>query len=363
MSLWFTASAVAPAIAREWGLDPATAAWLTLAVQLGFVAGTLLSATLNLPDVFRPRRLIVFCTLLGALANGLLAWGVESASLAIVLRFITGAALAGVYPPGMKLIATWFRDGRGFALGVLIGALTLGKATPYLVNAVGSSSWRVNVGAVSVLAVIGAIIVALSVREGPYALPTQPFDISQVTKVFANRGVRLASFGYFGHMWELYAMWTWLPVMMREAVSPSVAEAASFAVIGAGVVGCVAAGLLADRLGKARVASWAMAASGTCCVLIGLLFDRPLLLFVVAVIWGATVVADSAQFSALVTEHGDPRYLGTALTLQTCIGFLITTVSIRLMPAAVGAVGWRWAFIALAPGPLLGIVAMARLRK
>ncbi len=369
MALWFGVSAVAPQIASEWRLTESTAAWLTLAVQLGFVAGTLLSALLNLPDVIRVRHLFAICAVLGALANLVLAAAVTSVTVAIALRFLTGVCLAGVYPPGMKIIATWFKTGRGFALGVLVGALTLGKASPYLVNAFGSGNWRVNASLASLFAVAAAVIVALFVKDGPYALPNQPFDLSQFVKVFSNRGVRLANLGYFGHMWELYAMWTWAPVMIRASVaasgdSPRFAEAASFAVIGAGALGCVVAGRVADRIGRPIVASTAMLGSGLCCIAIGFLFGKaPLALLAVAIVWGATVVADSAQFSACVTEFADPRYLGTALTLQTCIGFLITTVSIRMMPWLVGRVGWEWAFAFLAPGPFLGIVAMMRLRR
>jgi MFS family permease len=369
MGLWFGVSAVSPQIAAEWKLDGASAAWLTLAVQLGFVAGTLLSATLNLPDVIRARHLFALCALLGAITNLVLAFAAHGIGLAIALRFLTGMFLAGVYPPGMKIIATWFKTGRGFALGVLVGALTLGKASPYLVNVLGSGNWRVNVAIASGVAVIGSVIVVALVGDGPYALPNQPFDLSQITRVFSNRGVRLANFGYFGHMWELYAMWTWAPVMIRASIaasgdSPRLAEAASFAVIGAGAIGCIVAGLVADRIGRAVVAGAAMAASGACCLAIGFLFGKaPLAMLTLAAIWGATVVADSAQFSALVTEHGDQRYLGTALTLQTCIGFLITTASIRLMPLLVERVGWEWAFAFLAPGPALGIVAMRRLAR
>ena len=363
MSLWFGMSAVAPQVAKEWHLTPSTTAWLTLAVQLGFVAGTLASALLNLPDVIRARYLFAICAFLGASVNALLAWTVHSVTAAIVLRIATGVFLAGVYPPAMKVIATWFRTGRGFALGVLIGALTLGKASPYLVNAVGSHQWRINLLFASLSAVAGGLIVLL-LHDGPYALPNQPFDFSQVRNVFANRGVRLANFGYFGHMWELYAMWTWAPAMFRASMTPRLAEIASFVVIGSGAAGCIAAGLLADRLGRTVVASTAMAISGGCCIVIGLLYGRSeYALLAIAIIWGASVVADSAQFSACVTELGDPRYIGTALTLQTCIGFLITTLTIRGLPLLVDSIGWRYAFIALAPGPFLGILAMLRLRS
>jgi MFS family permease len=362
MTTWFSASAVVPQLRGDWGLGDTAAAWLTIAVQLGFVAGALVSSILNVADVIPPRVVILAGACGAAGANALLG-AVSGAGPAIPLRFATGFFLAGVYPPALKLMATWFRRGRGTALGILVGALTLGSATPHLVNAVGGLDWQTVVYATSALTLAGGLL-ALAVRDGPYPFPEATFDPHQARRVFANRGVRLASLGYFGHMWELYAMWAWFVVFYATAVDDGAGAAyATFAVVGAGALGCWVGGILGDRIGRPETTALAMTVSGACALLIGLFLDAPAwVVLAIGLVWGFTVVADSAQFSTLVTEHADQAYVGTALTMQLAVGFTLTVATIWLMPFFADEVGWRWAFAFLAPGPALGVVAMLRLR-
>ena len=363
MTTWFSASAVIPQLREEWHLSNSTAAWLTIAVQLGFVVGAVLSSALNVPDLVRVQRLILVAALGAASANALLLL-THGPGVAIPLRLATGFFLAGVYPPALKLISTWFRSGRGTALGIAVGALTLGSAAPHLVNALGGLDWHAVIAVTSVLTVAGGLV-ALLVDDGPHRFPPAVFDPHQIRRVFANRGVRLASLGYFGHMWELYAMWAWFLVFFRAANGPgSGAAYATFAAIGIGAIGCYVGGVLGDAWGRPQTAALMMAVSGACALAIGLLLHAPTwVVLVVGLVWGFTVVADSAQFSTMVTELADQAYVGTALGLQLAVGFALTAVTIWLIPYLEDGVGWRWAFAFLAPGPALGILAMLRLSR
>jgi MFS family permease len=370
MSLWFTASAVAPQLQALWDLSPQQTGWLTTVVQLGFVAGTAVAAILNLADVVPARPYFAGSVLCAGLVNALLVAspGYEQA---LVLRFFTGFFLAGVYPPAMKMIATWFRVGRGLAIGTLVGALTLGKATPYLTRALEGASLEPVVLIASAGAAVAALLVGAGYRDGPFPFDRRPFSWQLVGTVVRHRPTRLAIGGYLGHMWELYAMWTFAAVFFfdffslrgyADGTAVRYSGTVGFAVIAAGAIGCVVAGLWADRVGRERVTIWAMATSGACALSIGWMLQAPLaLVLIVALIWGFAVVADSAQFSAIITEVTPSHAVGTALTLQTSLGFLLTTVTIQGVPALRDAMGWPLAFGVLALGPMLGIAAMRRL--
>ena len=369
MTTWFSASAVVPQLRAEWGLTQGQAALLTISVQLGFVAGAVGSVVLALADIVAPRRLMLYGSVGAALANAGLVLA-DGPLGAVPLRFATGLFLAVVYPPALKEMATWFRRGRGTALGVLVGALTVGSAAPHLINSLGGASWRLVVVVSSVLTVAGGLVAALAGRDGPFPFPRTSFDAKQARQAFGNRGVRLATLGYFGHMWELYAMWAWILVFLTDAFDragqPGRAgpALATFAMIGIGGLGCWVGGILGDRWGRCRLTALAMIVSGSCALVIGLLRDAPLpVLMGVALLWGFWVVADSAQFSTVFTEVADQRYVGTALTLQLAVGFTLTVVTIYLVPVLRDGLSWQWAFAFLAPGPFLGAVAMLLLLR
>lgn len=369
MSTWFSASAVLPQLRALWSLGASDAAGLTIAVQLGFVTGALLSALTNLPDRFNARRVVFVSSLAAALAN-LLVTQSDGIAAALPLRFLTGFFVAGIYPPAMKVMASHFQRGRGLAIGLMIGGLTLGSAMPHLVNGLGGLDWRLVISVTSALTVGGGLVTLLLVPDGPYPFPRAVFQPRYLVRAFRDPAVRLANFGYLGHMWELYAMWSWFGVFLSESLRESgvvdarLAAIGTFVVIGAGAIGCYAGGVLGDRWGRTRTTALAMAVSGTCALASGLVFGGPPpLVLALGVVWGIAVIADSAQFSTMLTELADQAYVGTALTGQLATGFLLTVATIWIIPLARDAVGWHWAFLVLVPGPFLGALAMLRLRR
>jgi MFS family permease len=374
MSPWFSASAVAPSIVERWSLSGLDLPLLTIAVQLGFVVGALLLAMTGAADVLPGRALFLAGALGAAAANLGFAYLAYDEASAIVFRVLTGFALAGVYPVGMKIVTGWFRRERGFAIGTLVGALTVGASLPYLFRAVGTLSGldsQAIVASASLAGVAGGLLVAASVSRGPFDVAAPRFSLAVARAAFREPSVRLANLGYLGHMWELYAMWTWIPLFFAASFAaagvadPAAASLAAFGVVAAGGIGCVVAGRLADRVGRTTLTMAAMAVSGSCAVMIGLLFGaQPILTFALGVVWGISVVADSAQFSVAITELGPPGTAGSALALQTATGFLLTGITISLVGllSASDALGWRLVFALLAAGPLVGILAMGRLR-
>jgi MFS family permease len=382
MSVWFTASAVAAELEGRWDLSSNQVAWLTTLVQLGFVAGTILAAVMNLADVVPSRIYFSTSAVLAATVNALLV-GVSAYESALILRFLTGFFLAGVYPPAMKMMATWFRSARGLAIGTVVGALTVGKATPYLFKMLGGAPVSVVVWGASGGAVLGGLLVAVAYREGPHPFRRAPFSWGLVAEVVRHRPTRLATYGYLGHMWELYAMWTWVPAFLAASAAARAAgmvgasgdaagmdagtltthtvDLAAFAAIAVGGVGCVWGGWMADRIGRARFVNLAMAVSGACSLAVGAFFGQSFwILLPLVLVWGLFVVADSAQFSAMVTEVAPQQGVGTALTLQTSVGFLLTMVTIQGVPLLEESFGWGLAFPVLALGPIFGIAAIRK---
>lgn len=386
MTLWFSVTAVTPALEKAWGLGQLDKAWLTMSVQLGFAAGALISAVWNLADRYPAPLLMGLAALGGAALNGVIACvtnefaGTPSGFVTVLLlRGAIGALLALVYPVGMKITASWFRQGRGLAIGIMVGALTIGSAGPHLLRALPldlwlariwpgtmlPETWRLVLWSASGLAFGGGLLALAFIRTGPWLPSASQFDWSYFVRLWRDEPLRRANLGYLGHMFELYAMWTWMPLLLKASFPKSYereASLAAFAAVAIGGAGCVAAGFLAERRGRCFTTILSLALSGGCALVAGSLTPWPVALTIVCIVWGLTVIADSAQFSAAVSELCDPRYVGTALAIQTCTGFLLTTVTIAALPLLQTSLGWPLATAVLALGPVVGIWHMARLR-
>lgn len=367
-SLWFAGNAILPDLQAAWSLPGTAVGAITAAVQIGFVAGTLCFALLSLSDRYPPAAVFLCCALLGALCNLAVLAVPPGLGPLLLLRCATGFFLAGIYPVGMKIAASWYEEGLGRAIGYLVGALVLGTAFPHLLPGLSANlPWPRVVVAVSAIAALGGLAVYLLVPAGPYLPGRTRFDILALPRVFQSRDLRSAAFGYFGHMWELYALWAFIPVVLaayagHNGLTEFNVSLGAFAVIGAGAIGCIGGGLIARRAGSARVAFFQLACSGTACLLSPLAWHAPpVVFFGFLLFWGITVAGDSPQFSALTAQTAPREYVGTALTIVNCVGFTITAVSIQTLTLLSTLIDTQFLFLALLPGPILGLLASRRL--
>lgn len=367
-SLWFASNAVLPDMIETFQLPVSALGGLTSAVQLGFISGTLLFAIFTIADRFSPSKVFWWCAIAGAIANAACTWSGNSYTTLLSWRVLTGCCLAGIYPVGMKIAADYFDRSLGRSLGFLVGALVLGTAFPHALRALGGDwPWRYVLWATSALATAGSLLLVLTVPDGPYRHPGQGFDPGALLRVFRNTEFRRAAFGYFGHMWELYAFWAFVPVAidLYQQLHPgtSIAVASwSFAIIAVGGPACVIGGMFAERFGTRRTARTLLALSGLCCLLSAWFFAQSSLLLFLAFLlfWGMVVVADSPLFSTLVARNAPPTAKGTALTIVNAIGFAITIISIQLLDYWQDWVAVGLLYTILALGPVLGVAALRR---
>ena len=371
LSVWFSTNAVSTALETDKSIGESSMAVLTIAVQVGFVFGTLFISFTNLSDRINARTLFTVSSILAAITNFLVV-PLDSPDALIVTRFATGAFLGGVYPMGMKVLSGWYVSGRGFAIGTLVGAVTLGSGTPHILMSVFSENWQMVILVSSILAITGGVILKVFVGDGPHDVVGAKFNPRYLISALSQRGPRLALIGYLGHQWELYAMWAWIGSFMFYVLEErplfgdgiQLASVITFLVFAVGAVASSLAGAWSEKIGRTAVATIAMVISGCVALFVGFIpVEWSVLIVIVVLIWGASVIADSAQFSTAITELSDPVYRGTMLTFQTGVGFALTAVSIWLLPVVKDLSGWGWAFAILALGPVVGITAMLRLRS
>ncbi len=370
MTTWFSMTAILPTLMDLWSLNTSEVSSITIMVNLGFIIGSLVLAYMNLPDRIQPHILFFWSAVLAGVSTILTAVLANSLMVALIFRFITGIALSGIYGPGLKLVSTWFRFRRGMAMGLVVGALTLGSAGPHLFKGIGISSWELVLTITGLCSILSGILM-LFVKVGPYPLPAGAFDPKAIPRAFKNQKVRLANFGYFGHMWELYAMWSWFGLFLAESFKTSgmidfssPASLITFVVIGSGFFGAWFGGIYADRIGQEKVTMLSLGISGAITLFIGFFFGSPpWIIAILGIIWGISIIADSAQFSTLITEHSDQRYVGSTLTIQLAIGYVLTIIVIFLVPFVESIIGWKYTFLILIPGPILGFLSMYRLHR
>ena len=365
-SLWFASNAIIGDLATTYGLDPAITGNITSAVQLGFISGTLIFAILSIADRFSPSLVFMVCAFLGAAVNLGVLWSGNTLLSLLSFRFVVGFFLAGIYPVGMKIAADYYSKGLGLSLSLLVGALVLGTAFPHLLKVSSQSiDWRLVIYITSALAALGGLLIYLFVPDGPNRKPAQEIQLSSFFQVFKNKPFRAAAFGYFGHMWELYTFWAFVPIMIVtfnvDAGSSALDVSLwAFLIIGIGAIACIIGGVLSQRYGTRTVATVALASSGLCCLCLPWIIGSGMVwLFIIFILfWGMTVITDSPLFSTMVAQNATPELKGTALTIVNCIGFAITIVSIQLLSGLWASTGSTYAFMLLAIGPALGLWAL-----
>jgi len=368
-SLWFSGNAIISDLQLHWNLDPASIGYVTSSVQFGFISGTLCFAFFAISDVFSPRKVFFVCSLLGALANlniYLLADGLTSL---LLFRFLTGFFLAGIYPVGMKIASGWYKEGLGQAMGFLVGALVLGTAFPHLLKGLGETlHWNSVIISVSFICVIGGLLMFLLVPDGPYLFKGTKFNYKAIYLIFQSKDLRAASFGYFGHMWELYTLWAFIPILLATYSKIYSIEINiplwSFIFIASGALGCFLGGIISKRTGSAPVAFYQLVVSGICCLFSAIIYEAPVFLFfAILIIWGITIAGDSPQFSTLTAQTAPKEYVGSALTIVTSIGFLITIFSIEFINYIINYINPKFVFMLLTPGPVIGLIYFWHLYK